>query len=111
MPLADLTEKERQVVFECLKCVAAGKVILHDWEFQTLFGITASAFKKIAKDVPKIDDSNIRVRMAINNAMNNLLGYPHGYHEKWAEVMPIPLAEIERVFTKWRNNIAWDAPN
>ncbi len=102
MPLADLTEKERHVVFECLKCVAAGKVILHDREFQTLIGVTATSFKKLANAAPIIDDSKPKIRLAINNAMNNLLGYPHGYHEKWAEVMPTPLAEIERVFTKWR---------
>ncbi len=104
MPLAHLTVEERNVVFECLKCVAAGKVIKHDWEFQTLFGITVSAFKKIAKAVPNIDDSNDKVMLAINNAMNNLLGYPHSCHEEWQKYMPIPLADIARVFTKWRED-------
>jgi hypothetical protein len=100
--LANLTIEERNVVFECLKCVAAGKVIKHDWEFQTLFGITVLAFKKITKAVPNIDDSNEKVILAINNAMNNLLGYPHGCQDEWQKYMPIPSAEIERVFIKWR---------
>ena len=102
MPLANLTQDERNVVFECLKCVAAGKVIKHDWEFQMLVGMSVSAFKKITKALPNIDDSNKEVYSAINNAMNNLLGYPHGCHDEWQKYMLIPIAEIERVFTKWR---------
>lgn len=102
MSLDNLTDDERSVVFKCLECVAAGKIIAHDWEFQTIMGIEVLAFKRLVKVLPKIDDSKPKVKIAINNAMNNLLGYPHGYHQKWAEVMPIPLVEIERVFIKWR---------
>ena len=38
MSLDNLTDDERSVVFKCLECVAAGKIIAHDWEFQTIYG-------------------------------------------------------------------------
>lgn len=102
MPLADLTDDERAVVFECLKCVAAGEIIQHDWEFPTLMGIEVDAFKQLVQKLPHIDDTSEQVNIAINNAMNNLLGYPHGHHQHWEQYMPISLDEIERVLIKWR---------
>lgn len=102
MPLVDLKEEERQVIYECLKCVASGTVIKHDWEFHLVFGIEVSELKKVFEAWPNIDDSNEVVNLAINNSMVNLLGYPHGHHHAWEKKMPIPLTEIARVLNKWR---------
>ena len=102
MPLADLTEEEKAVVFDCLKCVASGKVILHDWEFPTLFGIEVADLLAVVEQWPDVDDSQVTVSLAINNSMNHLLGYPHGQHARWAEFMPVSQAEVSRVFQKWR---------
>lgn len=77
MSLAQLTDGEKAVVFECLKSVAAGKVILHDWEFQTIMGIEPKDFLAVVRKWPEIDDSQEIVFLAINNSMNNLLGCPH----------------------------------
>jgi hypothetical protein len=102
MPLADLNDAEKHVVFECLKCVATGTVIKHDWEFQTIFGIEVAQLVAVVEAWPNIDDSDEVASLAINNSMNNLLGYPHGCHADWDKHMPIPLREIARVFQKWR---------
>ena len=103
MPLAALSERERAVVLECLRCVAAGKVIKHDWEFQTLFGIEVAELISVLQAWPEVDESDDVVVCAIHDSMLNLLWYPHGYHTRWDSVMPIPLNEIENVFRKWKD--------
>jgi hypothetical protein len=51
---------------------------------------------------PAVDDGQEVVRLAINNSFNNLLGYPHAFHESWESRIPVSKAEIGRVFSKWR---------
>ena len=102
MPLAQLTDDERALVFECLKCVAAGNVILHDWEFQTIMGIEVKDFLKVVAKWPDVDEAEETVFLAINNSLNNLLGYPHGKHSKWSEYVSASQSEVARVFAKWR---------
>ena len=72
MVLKNLTEKETEVVFQCLRCVATGKVIFDDWEFQTIFGIEFAIMKEIVRSLPNIDESKKEVQLAINNSLNNL---------------------------------------
>ena len=102
MPLRNLTEAETEIVFECLRCVATGEVILNDWEFQTLFGIEFALLEKIVEDIPNIDESTEEVQLAINNTFANLLGYPHGRHDRWAKYISAPQSEVARIFSKWR---------
>ncbi len=51
MTLTNLTEDEKQIVFECLKCVASGKVILHDWEFPIIMGVELEELQAIGKSI------------------------------------------------------------
>ena len=87
-----------------MQCVAEGHVILHDFEFQTIMGVDVEEFIDIVEAWPEIDEKNEKVKSAINNSMNNLLGYPHGMHNKWSEVMDPSLQEIARIFRKWRGD-------
>jgi hypothetical protein len=102
MALNNLTEEETETVFQCLRCVARGKVILNDWEFQTIFGIEFETLKEVVRSLPNIDESTEEVRLAINSSLNNLLGYPHGKHSMWGKYIDVPQAEVARVFSKWR---------
>src|SRR6185369_4728051 len=104
MPLADLDEAERQAVLDCLQCVAAGFVIQHDSEFQTIMGVEVSVVKSVVAAWPNVDDSDDVVRLVINNSMNNLLGYPHGKHQEWERYNRVPLSEVARIFEKWRGD-------
>ena len=74
MPLSDLNADELAVVCDCLRCIAEGKVISHDSEFQTLFGIEPSDVESVLRAWPHVDDADENVNLAINNSMNNLLG-------------------------------------
>ncbi len=51
---------------------------------------------------PNVDDSNQLIELAINNSMNNLLGYPIRNKARWPEYIPVPPAEVARVFTEWQ---------
>jgi hypothetical protein len=102
MPLSNLTDEEKEVVFQCLRCVATGEIILNDWEFQTVFGIEFETLEEIVRSLPVIDESKEEVRLAINNSLNNLLGYPHGRHTEWSNYISVPQAEVARIFTKLR---------
>lgn len=104
MPLDALTDDEKRVVHACLECVAAGDVILHDWEFATIMGIDPAEFRSVVDAWPDVDDSDEIVCLAINNSMNNLLGYPHAFHDDWDSRIPVKKAEIVRVLSKWRGD-------
>ena len=106
MAFSNLSENEKAVVHECLKCVASGNVILHNWEFPTVFGISVSEFIQVVESWPELDDSRESVFLAINNSMNNLLGYPHVKYESWDDFMPYTQSEVEVVSNKWKRGQA-----
>ena len=110
MPLSDLTQEERRVVKECLQCVASGEVIEDDWEFETLFGFPFVEIKRIAELWPLVDESDELVRLAVNNSLNNLLGYPHGQQARWNDFISVPRPEVARVLQKWRGDRPDAAP-
>ncbi len=102
MTLTNLTEDEKQIIFECLKCVASGKVILHDWEFPIIMGVELEELQAIVDRWPDVDDSDQVVALAINNSMANLLGYPHEKRAEWDELMPVTQSDVAKVLSRWR---------
>ncbi|WP_373034080.1 hypothetical protein [Sulfurovum sp.] len=104
MGLKSLTKEELEIVRQSMQCVANGNVILHDVEFQTIMGVDVDEFLDIFEAWPNLDENDVNVRTAINNTLNNLIGYPHDLQESWNEVMETPLSEVARVFQKWKGS-------
>lgn len=102
MTLSKLEDKDSAVIYECLRCVASGEVIKHDWEFSTLFGLDVSEFLDVLDNWPDIDASRDRDFLAINGALGNLLGYPHGKYYRWDEWMPYTQEEVKGAFSRWK---------
>lgn len=100
MALSNLTSAETEVVFQCLRCVAAGQIIPNDWEFQTLFGIEFETLQEIVRKLPAIDESQEDVMLAINNSMNNLIECARD--PRWGAYISASHSEVARVFSKWR---------
>jgi hypothetical protein len=100
MHLQTLTDDEKRVVFECLRAAVDGP-FFPEWEFPSLFGLQRSELAKIVEALPDIDDSDERVSLAINDVMNNLLGYPHGQDSVWAQFISAPRTEVRRVLEIW----------
>jgi hypothetical protein len=101
--LASLTEREKELVFECLRAASDGP-FFPDWEFTTLFGLEREQVRRIAAAAPHIDDARKEAALAINNALANLLGYPHHQEHAWSQFISASSEEVSRVFGKWRGN-------
>ena len=102
MGFRNLTPADRGVIGRCLSCVASGDVIANDWEFPTLFGTTFTQFKVIAEAWPEVDYDSPDVGLAVNNALNNLLGYPHGNSVIVQKRIQSPVAELQRILSELR---------
>lgn len=103
MPLLDLDDEDRKVVWECLRSAAHGP-FYPDWDFETLFGAELQEIQSIFDRWPTIDDSDEEVYAAISNSMNNLLIYPIDNPERWGEFLSVGPDEIARVFAVWRGS-------
>lgn len=101
MALQHLDEREQLLLMSCVR-VAAESSLFPDWEFHTLFGLSRSQVDEIAAQGPTAEDRHPDVAQAINNAVVNLLGYPHGRLEWVYEVLGADEQEIQRVYNKWR---------
>ncbi len=104
MSLADLEQSEREVVRQCLNAAVNGP-FFPDWEFHTLFGLERIEVKSVLESWPKLDETKEEVQVAINNTLNNLLGYPHGCEREWPQFISVSSNEVKRVFKKWRESV------
>ena len=102
MSLQALNDQEKRVVFECLRAAVEGP-FFPDWEFHILFGLHRHEVAQVAAAVPDIDDADERVSLAINSAMCNLLGYPHGQAGAWRQFISVPESEVRQIFERWRH--------
>jgi hypothetical protein len=102
MPLNDLTEDERQIVGECLRAAVKGP-FFPMWEFHALFGLEHHEVADIAFGPMPLDDAREEVKIAINNALNTLTGYPHKCGEEvWRKFIHVPPDEVRRILKKWK---------
>jgi len=103
MALSDLTDCEKAIVRRCLKAIADGPFI-PDCEFSILFGVTREELRDIAARWPAVDDvADRQVARAINDSLNNLLGYPHREEEAWDDLIGVTRGVVRRVFQKWKD--------
>jgi hypothetical protein len=100
MSLPRLTEREQGVIGRCLRAAADGP-FFPDEEFHTLFGLEREEVRAIASRWPD-EDAGKAVSLAINNALGNLLGYPHFLGTELQKWVGGTYEEIEVVYRKWR---------
>jgi ribosomal protein S14 len=103
MPLRDLSPDERETVRTCVRAAAEGP-FFPDEEFQTIFGLSREQVREVAERWSVNDESDEAARLAINNALNNLLGYPHGCEQEWPRYVPVSEAEVARLLRKYRGD-------
>jgi hypothetical protein len=101
MSVADLDSRERNVIRDCLRAAVEGP-FFPDWEFSTLFGLSRTEVREVLESWPNLDEANESVVLAINNSLNNLLGYPHALENKWSEFIPVTEQELGRIYMKWK---------
>ncbi|WP_146009469.1 hypothetical protein [Deinococcus planocerae] len=110
MALERLTARERFLLGQCLSAAAEGPFFDDDDGFDTIFGVSLEEVAEVAHAWPHVDDNEEIVELVINNAVANLLGYPHGRMKDWPKFISAPPGEIRRVLSKWRRLKGWDDP-
>jgi hypothetical protein len=101
MANTDLTAPEQEVVRRCLVAAVEGP-FFPDWEFHALFGLERSEVAAVLGRWPDVANQDQTAQLAINNSMNNLLGYPHGMPGAFREWLGVPEDELRQIFSKWR---------
>ena len=102
MSLRHLSAHDVQVVGECLRAVASGRIIENDDEFPTLFGISFDELVATSASWPGVDDADPVVDRAVCNSLNNLIGYPHARDDILAELVSADGQELTRILQAWR---------
>ncbi len=105
---ATLTDEEQDMIYQCLKAAVEGP-FFPDNEFPTLFGVTKDDVVRLIALWPDINHAQSLTKVAINNSMNNLLGYPHKKFDIWHEYISVDPAQLAVIFQKWRNEDSFDS--
>lgn len=96
-----LSQSDSKIVGEVLRAAADGPYF-PDWEFQTLFGLHRDQVRRIANEWPLPNVAPEDVVVAVNNAMNMLLTYPHRKHDLWPEWITVDQQAVNDLFSRLR---------
>jgi len=101
MMFENLSDADKAIVGQALRAAADGP-FFPDWEFHTLFGLERSEVRAIADAWPEILASPEDVTAAVNNAFNNVLGYPHRKDAVWPQWISIDRRQLNELFSRIR---------
>ena len=94
-----LSEVDIEIIGQGLHAAADGP-FFPDGEFHTLFGLDRSEVRKIAEEWPKCSASAEDVTTAVNNSLNNLLGYPHSEDAVWPQWISIGSEQLKEWYKR-----------
>jgi hypothetical protein len=103
MELNNISDADKALVGQALRAAADGP-FFPDWEFHILFGFTCSEFRAVAHAWPNVELNCADVALAVNNALNNLLGYPHRQQSVWAQWVSVGPSELDQLFCRLRKS-------
>jgi hypothetical protein len=103
MNFQSLSEADRTIVGQALLAAADGP-FFPDWEFHTLFGLERSRVRAIATAWPELSAPLDEVALAVNNSLNNLLGYPHDQNAVWSHWISVDRKQLGDLFNKLRDH-------
>jgi hypothetical protein len=82
---------ETTIYRDCLRVMCDGPFV-EDWEFQTLMGVSRDEMRCVHdnwKEPPTDTDLSI-----VRDALNTLIGYPHGRMQKVEAMMGVTIGEL-----------------
>ena len=101
MGMECLERESQEVIFQCLVAALKGP-FFPDWEFETLFGVSRGKLADIVESWPEIDDTEQDVILAINNAMGNLVSYPHDNYGEWEKYISVNPEKVLDILQRWQ---------
>jgi hypothetical protein len=102
MDLQQMLDSDKALVGQVLRAAAEGP-FFPDWEFHSLFGLTRKEVRSFADAWPNVDLESADVALAINNALNNLLGYPHSEDAVWSQWISVDRTQLDQLLSRLRN--------
>jgi hypothetical protein len=99
--------EDSEVIRQCLLAAANGP-FFPDWEFPILFGLGRDIVRRVAEEWPSWDNEGEQ-SVAVNNALNHLLGYPHKRWDVWYDYISPSPSEVARVVARWRGEAEFDS--
>jgi hypothetical protein len=103
MDFDHLSEMDKVIIGQALRASVDGP-FFPDWEFHTLFGLERSAVRAIADAWPELTAPAENVTLAVNNSLNNLLGYPHRKEGVWSEWLSVDPRQLNELFSRLRGS-------
>jgi hypothetical protein len=104
--LERFSARDVEVVRECLTAAVQGP-FFPEWEFHTLMGLERTEVADLLEAWPDSRGSEEQ-DLAVNNVLNNLLGYPHDEWRAWKNYISAQPAEVASVLTRWRGDEEFD---
>jgi hypothetical protein len=99
MNLDRMSDADRAIVGQALRAAVDGP-FFPEWEFHALFGLMRNDVRAIADAWPNVDLTSSNVAVAVSNALNNLLGYPHGQDAAWSQWLSADRPKLEELLSR-----------
>ncbi len=90
----------RNPLEQALAAAASGP-FFPDWEFESLFGMSRTEVLALVGTISRAP-LNHKQRTGVGNAVNNLLGYPHGQDAQWSSWFTCTPGELELAYRAWQ---------
>lgn len=105
---------ELAVVGSCLLAALDGPYF-PDWEFRTIMTIDRDELREMVAAWPdatvttswEVDAERVMFT-AVNNVLNNLIGYPHGEWDRLSAELGVGPRELADILGRWRGDTAVD---
>jgi len=101
MEIEHLSDADKAIIGQALRATADGP-FFDEWEFHTLFGLTRTEVRAVADAWPNVELTNANVLLAVNNSLNNLLGYPHHQDSAWSQWISVDRPRLDELFCRLR---------
>jgi hypothetical protein len=103
MDLHRISDSDKAIVGQALRAAAHGP-FFPDSEFDTIFGLSRNEVRVIANAWPNVEPNRTDVAVAVNNSLNNLLGYPLDEAEAWNRWISVSPSQLDELFCRLRNS-------
>jgi hypothetical protein len=100
--LSRLRPESQRLVGACLRAAVQGPYLDDDDEFHTLMGVTREEAAEVAESWPQAATNGLTF-LTVNNALNNLLGYPHGQWRQLARDVHGDEEAVAQALMAWRD--------
>jgi hypothetical protein len=101
--VARLSADQQALVAKCLAAVVGGPYIDNDDEFDTVMGVSREDAAETLAAWPAAAAHGMSF-VAVNNALNNLLGYPHGLWHKLVHEIGASKSDVVYALMAWRGD-------